>query len=355
MKHKIFILVIFFVVNLFISVAINTLESAYNNIAEMNMLQSKNSIGFEINNPKGVSGKEFLNIIKSEKDIVLQKDGLILGSYFGKAIFFDSNSNFNLPLINGRFLTKQDFDENTKVAVIGKNLRNITFFKNGNEFLKYEKEDYLVVGILGHTNRSSNFDDFFFLSLGSLLPKYENLEFFNNLWVVDNKNSEVESSFNNLNSKVTKLNSNVTLNRTFVQTSKSYLEDLLSNRIFSLGLTAIVIVVLILNIVNATNFYIESKRKEIGVRKTFGATNFQIAKKILLDYEFQAVTAFFIAQIFYIILIKYNIAPLIFGDSVYFLSTFISFIFILTIGSIVAAIPILKSFKLQPNQIIKGR
>lgn len=357
MKNKIFTLVIFFIVALFISVAINTVESIYKNDTEMNMLQSKDSIGFQINGSKEISGQQFMELLQNEPDIIVQKDGLTLGIFQGRAIYFGKKVNIQVPLIDGRFITTQDFIENAKVAVIGKNLKHLTFIKNGKEYIRFEQEEYLVVGTLGHANRSSNFDDRFFLSLNGLLPQYTNLEALSTSWILDNDHltKDVQDSFSNLNGKVAKLNNKVKLENTYTQTSKSYLDDILSNGIFIMGLLALVIIVLLLNVVNTTNFYLESKRKEIGVRKTYGADNWQIAQKILLDYELQAISAFILALLFYAILIKFKINTIIFGDYIYLLSPVIAFVGVLTIGSIIALIPIIKSFKLQPNEILKGR
>lgn len=353
MKHRAFILIIFFVVTLFISVTTNAIETSYKNISEMNLLKSMNSISFEIMNSEKITGGNFLQAIKSENNIEVQKDGLILGPYYGRAIYFNQSDSYNIPLIRGRFFTKQDFDQNKKNIVIGKNLEKEIVTINGQEFIRYEKEDFLVIGVLGHSSRSSNFDDIFFINLDSIMSK-NNLKFFNTLWAIQNRNADVEQSFTNIKKNIEKLNENATLTRVYTESSRSFLEEILSNKTFSLTMTLIVVLALILNVVNITNFYIESKRTEIGIRKLIGATNGRISRKILIEYVLLAVSAFLAAQFFYLLIIKLKIASEIFGDAVQLFSIIINFLIILGIGIIVALIPILKSFKLHPSQIIKG-
>ncbi|GKU77288.1 ABC transporter permease [Paenibacillus sp. L3-i20] len=354
MKHKAFILIIFFIVSLFMSVTTNTLESAYKNIAEMNVLQNKNSISFEILGAKSISGTNFITALDAGDDIIIQKNGLILGPYYGKAIYLKSGHSLQVPLISGRFVTSQDMGQGQKVAVIGKNLEYLTFMENDQEYIRYDDEDYNVIGKLGHSNRSSSFDDLFILNLDQLLLKSDNLQYYSDLWTIYNLNSSTEESFYHLNNQIKNINNQTSLTQLNTQTSNSYLEELLTNRLFSLSITGVIIILLLMNILNTTNFYIESKRREIGIRKAVGASNWNISVKILKDYISLAIVAYLIAQIVYIGVVRFKITPLIFGDSINLFSTTAGFVLVLVVGCLVAVVPVVQSIRLQPNEIIKG-
>lgn len=353
-KNSMFIGVIFFIVALFISLGTNAVQSAYENISEISKLLTTNAMSFEIQGAKQISGKDFLNVIQKEKDIYIQKDNVMLGTSMGQAIYFNSSSKIKVPLIQGRFFITKDFQNNKRIAVIGKNVQKYVNIKNKNKYINYEGQEYLVVGILGHKERSSNFDDIFYINLDSILNKSEDMNFISNGWIIDNKDNLIKKSFNNINEQLKKISKKTLLKRTYKQTSQSYLGQILKNRIFSIIITAIVVLVLVLNVVNTTCFYIQSKRKEIGIRKAFGARNFDIVKKIFIEYEVTAVKGFVCSQIIYFLIIKLKISPLVFGDYFYWSSAFVCFFIVMIIGILVALIPMVKSFKLQANEMMKG-
>lgn len=129
----------------------------------------------------------------------------------------------------------------------------------------------------------------------------------------------------------------------------------------SLILTLIIfILVLFFNIINASLFWVNEMKKEIGIRKALGGTNKSIAVKIMAKYELIAVTAALLALFMHIILSKYTDITEMFniysGDAaVSLISSAVLIAFSMVIGCAASFIPVRQILKMETNDIIRGR
>ncbi|MDU1313168.1 MAG: hypothetical protein E6940_03805 [Clostridium septicum] len=94
-KQNIFIIVIFFIVSLFISLLFNIIENSYNYIKENNELLSNNAMELEISNAN-IDYKDLLNILNKTPEVYLEKNDLNLDAYYGKMIYFNGNFKYTL-------------------------------------------------------------------------------------------------------------------------------------------------------------------------------------------------------------------------------------------------------------------
>ncbi|GFZ30435.1 hypothetical protein CSC2_09610 [Clostridium zeae] len=353
-QSGIFVFIIIFTISLFVSLGANTVQTLYENTAQFNQLISSKAIGFNVNQSEKISGDQLMDVIKSKKDICLIKDQIFYSIYTGKAIFFNYDMNMQVPIISGRFLNKNDFSENEPLIVIGKDMKDEIVVKNGEEFINYNNEMYKVVGVMGYSNRASILDNTFFIKLDSFLSKYKELQIINSSWLVDGRTNDTEALFDELNKDLNNKNK-VTLSKLEVDRSQSSISNALSNRKFTIITIIVTILVIGLNIVNITYNYVANKRKEIGIKKSLGGTNFIIAIEIICEFEIISLIAFLLSQIVYFTIIRFGTLSQVFGSNVYFLSGVLTLVVVIIITFIISLIPIRRTLKIDISDAMKGR
>ena len=346
-KQNIFIIVIFFIVSLFISLLFNIIESSYIYTKENNEILSNNAMELEISNAD-LNYKDLLNILNENPGIYLEKENITLGAYYGKLIYFNENLKYTPPLINGEFLNTEMFNSlNGKYCVIGKNLSNLIKEKNNQKYVSINGEEYSVIGTMGYSNKESVFDEKFYININPDI-----LTDINGKWIIDGDN--VNGMYDVLSTRAQSIDNDIKISLLSLDRAESSIANVFSNKIYLIVIFALVILTLLLNIVNVTNNYIIKRRKEFGIRRVYGSTKRKLYLKIIYEYQIMAIEGFILAQLVYFLIIKFNKYPIIFGEKLNFLSSIFSFFFLLLIGVIVSIIPIKKSNKLSPSQAMKG-
>lgn len=344
-KSNIFSIIIFFIVSIFISLLFNSIESTYEIAQENNSLHTNNAFQVQISK-NNIPSKGFYHVISNINNIYLEKDNVSLGNYFGKAMYFNGKLKSEPPMVEGDFLRKKDFNAENKYCVIGKKLKDLIRYKDGKGYISIDGNDYLVIGIMGKNNRSSAFDETFYVNFNATIPVD------NSSWIIDGEDSS--ETYGTLKSSLVKLDKDIIITNSSLDELRSSFSSILSDRFYIIIITALVILTLMLNIINTTNLYINNRKKEFGVRRTFGATKLQVYKRIIIDYQLMAISAFIISQITYILIIKFKMLPFVFGEKILIKSTTYSFIVLLIVGTLVSIIPIIKSNKFEPNEVMKG-
>ncbi|MBE6050479.1 MAG: ABC transporter permease [Clostridium sp.] len=346
-KNDIFIMSIFFIVSIFISLILNNLESAYNTIKENNILHSDDAIVMEVNGSK-LEYNDFFNVIKNTDNLYLEANDIKCSTYYGNAIYCNYKINNIPPLIQGEFFKFDKDDYEKKCCVIGKNLENLVKVIDNKKYVSIENNDYLVIGIMGSNDRTTAFDDIFYININKdIFPKI-----INSRWLIDGYNPQ--SSYSIIKDKILLINEGANVTQSNKEESKTSLTKVIEDRSYVIAVLVLVILTLLLNVVNSTSHYIMRKKKEFGIRRTFGATKFSIYKKIILDYQIMAVKSFIFSQIVYTIIIKVNNVPYILGEQINLKASLYTFFILLIIGTIVAIIPIKESNKYEPSEVMKG-
>ena len=346
-KQNIFIIVIFFIVSLFISLLFNIIESSYNYSKENNEILSNNAMQLEINNAD-INYEDLLDILNETPGIYLEKDNLSLSAYYGKFIYFNENLKYTPPLITGEFLNTEMFNSlNGKYSVIGKNLSNLIKERNNQKYVSINGEEYSVVGIMGYSNKDSIFDEKFYVNINPHI-----LTDINGKWIIDGEN--INGMYDIINSRAKIIDNDIKISLLSLDRAESSIANIFSNKIYLIIIFVLVVLTLLLNIINVTNNYIIKRKKEFGIRRVYGATKFKLYLKIIYDYQVMTIEGFILSQLIYFLIIKFNKYPIIFGEKLNFLSSIFSFLLLLLIGIIISIIPIKKSNKLSPNEAMKG-
>ena len=248
-KQNIFIIVIFFIVSLFISLLFNIIESSYNYTKENNEILSTNAMELEINNAD-ITYEDLLNILNETPGVYLEKDNLSLDAYYGKFIYFNETLKYTPPLISGEFLNTEMFNSlNNKYCVIGKNLSSLIKERNNQKYVSINGEEYLVIGIMGYSNKESVFDEKFYVNINPHI-----LTDINGKWIIDGDN--VKGIYDIINSNAKNIDNDIKISLLSLDRAESSIVDVFSNKVYLIIIFALVILTLLLNIVNLLLLFI---------------------------------------------------------------------------------------------------
>ncbi|MFX0549571.1 ABC transporter permease [Hathewaya histolytica] len=346
-KKSIFIVITFTVISFIFSICTSLFQSIIEVNKENTFFLSDKSLKLLVQNIPNLDKSDFKVFQSLNKDILMYKD---LSKPIYKGIYFSGDKTPNVPMKNGRFFNRTDFQDNKKVAVIGKEVLKECSDIHGKHYLNTETGQYLVIGIMGYKDKETYLDDSIYLNLNSIFKENE-LNFSTGSYYIDAGKDTIKT----VNKFTTHLKSkyqsaNIT---SFVDDSiESPFMDILRGTANILGLTILIVLCLALNTVSLTTEWIESKQRELAIRKAYGGTDKAISKRIIIEYELIVTTSFILGFILYVISVKLNILGL-FNGRIYFLSTIIAFLFCLIVGAITAIIPIKKAMKLEVSSILR--
>ncbi|WP_438542964.1 ABC transporter permease [Clostridium sp.] len=284
---------------------INTILQASDNFNILNNENTKFSydIIFTDDSDNTVINKH-LSDLKKNDDMIIKYTSLQGFNNIGEttAIYFNDKYDINYNLLEGRFFIPEDFDVNENKVVIGKKLLNKTITENGKKYLTNGATKYEIIGVIGYENYNTPLDTMIIYNLDSILNSSNPL--WTTSWVIssNSNNSYVESYFNNSGIKYSKPQST---SANPIQMSIAQNSDLAIT-------TAFIILGILITFFTCLTHWFNSLKQEIGVRKSFGASENDIFKDIFIRYILLTFIASVLAVILQLLasklgLLSYNI------------------------------------------------
>lgn len=364
-KNIIYLIVIFSLIIFTFSFISSIIITDYKNMKEVNSFINNNTKTFKFEEPGKDSQKiqftKLINILEkyNSSNIYLESDPipkyLSETTLFGKAIYFNYDNNMNLPIIEGSEITLDEVKSKEKVVVVGKNLKENIIIENNEKYFTIDDIKYKVIGILGDNKEKTPYDDTFLVNMNSMDYKTDYRSTFS-LNVSSTKDLE------SILVSYQQLSKDNLLALKFVENKKSEnkinLKDILENYDYEqyIYILKIVCALGMLNLIIVVYFWINTSIKEIGIRKAYGATDFQISKYILKKYMGSVMISLIVGISLHIILkgILITMFPKLSFD-LYLENILLSTIIFTLIGLIVTIIPLIKAKKIPPIFIMKGK
>lgn len=272
---------------------------------------------------------------------------------FSIGLFLNENLNYDMPMMEGRFFNIDDFKNNKKEVVIGKEILNsgIVTFKNGEKYIKRGIEEYKVIGIVGEKKKRTYFDYHLFYKT-------------NNISIDDISNSTFSISSSkmiahNIEEYLQKKSKDKNLFINISLREKNDMErDTISRAVGIGGLYLIfyasagfcAFLTYILALVN----YINNIKKEIIIRKTYGAKSIDLLEDMVTRY---IVITFISLAIVIVMSYLTSLINVFNGGFIDFknLNFIILFNCIVFIGILFSIISLIYINKFQPVEIIKEK
>lgn len=290
----------------------------------------------------------FFRDLMKDKDIVIKVvDGKrFTNGFYTNGLYLNNDYENNYKLIEGRFLSKDDFINEEKVAVIPETAIKYTEEVNGVKYINSGYEKYKVIGVL-HQNKSNT---------ASFNTIFYNLTK-NDLKSLNTQEIILESKTYSKDDLINKVENNGYLNITHfndIPTSKFGLRGFIKPFVFKFAtLYFPVIIVILLTLILSMNFWINEVKYEIGVMKVCGANNLQILKDIIIKLALISIISMITCPIIQTILEYSSILnrSIAYGP----INFFMNLIFTMLVCIILILIVSVKIDKIEPVDLIKRR
>jgi len=270
------------------------------------------------------------------------------------AEWFKNDNIWHYPLLEGRYYTSDEIKNESKVIILGKELKKYVEEKNGKEYVSIKKKEYSVIGYVGFKGKRSLWDSRIFIPAMTLLSDlnqnygYDGFSaiLYSNKKVINNNVNRLEKFYKNKYK-------NVEVNNVGKIKNDNIIEDIISSVDNVLVLAILGYLIAIMFTISIVSMWIDKRKYEIAVRKAFGYSNKDIM--VLIFYEISGLL--FIAMIFALIiqfiLGLYFDEILGYTTKIFIQNIIVSFFTIIVTTLITMIFPILKTFKIQPAQIVK--
>ena len=357
-KNLAYIITIFSLIIFVFSIITSIIITDYKNNNALNSLKTNKTKYFKFEQSQKISFNSLLQVLSNYKksNIYLEYNPvpkyLASDTLFGKAIYYNYNLSINLPILEGSNFTLKQINSSEKLILVGKNLKKYIITENGINYFTIDDENYRVIGIMGNDNKTG-YDDTFIINIKSMNGLSDNRA----TWSLDVSDKEALNNFmNQFKSLGVKNSAPLKFVKSDMVDNKITISYLFQNYPDFIYIFEVVFGFGILNLIIIVYFWIDKSIKEIGIRKAYGATNLDIGKLILIRYEASIlVSLIFGLTLHYIFKRMLSIMFPSFSFEIYIENVVIATIVFMFIGLFVAIIPLVRSRKVRPVIIMKGK
>jgi putative ABC transport system permease protein len=255
------------------------------------------------------SYKEFINVFKGNStDTNVKLVGIYATinncerkdiSFSITAELFNSIPDWTAPLISGKYYTKEDIINSNKVVLIGKDLEKYTVTENKKTIIKIDGELYEVVGIIGKQYNKSVWDSHIFMPI-TALPRevqetIEGQNYFN--FLLYNNNHLPLDDANKIKDNLLKRSDKAIFDMSQSSENNNTLGNIFAAKGSLLLFMFVIFITALINVINLTKFWIIDRKFEIGVRKSFGASNINLSIMLFSEMLFISLIACLISLV----------------------------------------------------------
>ncbi|MBN3525196.1 ABC transporter permease [Paenibacillus apiarius] len=252
---------------------------------------SNSAISFSLQNADSAEVKDFVDYL-NPGDILYKS----ISENF-KAVFFKETTS-RMPLIQGRFFTKQDFFSGQSLALLGQAKRTQIFTKGGVPLYKYEGQTYEVIGIIG-MDTLSKLDDMIMVNIDGI----QNLDN-NGVWSLDGSGKgDINTTFEKLKGYAMKqgwtikeIDSSIEGTRRFFRNENIY--QFIYFAVFFSFITCAAVI---------TAYWVERRKHIIAIQKLCGYSSFLIFWDSFKTYFFISIISYTIGILLGIFALSANL------------------------------------------------
>ena len=335
------IIIVFFSFALIVNV--QKLEESYSEVSNYNtenMISIGERAGEDILEKKEYF--EFFESIKQKEDIILKISGGDVGfeNFMSNVgIYFNGKVNNLYNVLEGRFFNADDLNSTDKLVVVGKEVLNKCIYEDGERYLLREKGKFKVIGVVGKEDFQTQYDDIIIYNLNSLIYDIRDVNFLN--WKLDS----VVYGAEELKSIVEEYDNSKLLQGYVLEEDTTALEKALKNNEDTIISFALIIITVFLALIQAILYWVNSLKIEIGVRKSYGASNNNIIVQLLKRYYLVTITAATVAIIGVKVIVEtFSIKLLMFQFNMETLVSVAVLLIILGVVPLTSIIYIIKNF-----------
>ncbi|MGL5149828.1 MAG: ABC transporter permease [Clostridium sp.] len=278
---------------LFISLSISLIYTDNKEIQEFSKLTSENSIKFKTSK----NSKEILDYLLEEETSLMVENSKVKVGMMGYGVMVNKTA-IDIPISDGRNFQKEDFLQNKNVAVIGKEAKSLTKYRDGKEYIEVYKEEFEVVGISNNTF----FKNSIILPINKIPEKYME----NGVFTLygDDVNSTIVKAKEIFEDSIIMFDDEYKVNNTFT------IKDVLSKNEFILKNYVAIFTISLISVVICTAYFVEKINRELFIRQLCGANYVKFIKLILSKGMFISVITTTISLGIHWCINEFNIMPM---------------------------------------------
>jgi len=193
------------------------------------------------------------------------------------------------PLITGRFFNENDFNNQNKLAVIGKKYISNIEEVNGKEYIKISNERFRVIGIMG-IEIDTNLDDRIIINADAL---YQELQ--NKVCILDSNSSIWKNRSLEIFNEFEQANKNIVLESLDIETVG--IDYVIKKNINMFFLGGIMLLSYLWCSLTVAMDWIYDRNKKLSIMSLIGCSDIQLIKYIYKQYIFLVSIGFFLGAV----------------------------------------------------------
>lgn len=360
-KKHIFLFIVFFIITMSSFITLNNIFVSSENLNSFNKRYSEYAVDLSINDGfDAIDLNSFLSFFYDKDESFLATGlGKSFDNQFSTAgLLKGENCKIKFLFIDGAEISYDEYINKENVAMIKESVFNA--LQNSGEIISIDEEIYFeiygalykikgifsddnssdladiyinITSLTNNTNFSSELQDYYF--------RYDNNQ--NTSQVL----KELSKSFNKVSFSISAIKKG----------QEAFVSAMEINKIYIIS-SILLILVSVLTVINISLYWIESQKKEFGIRKLVGGNNLDLIIDLIIKYISIAISAMFLGGVVYEISKYSNVFTIFINNTTTLISDIYSFIILTIIIFIIIVLvsikPIITICKLQINEIIRG-
>lgn len=217
--------------------------------------------------------------------------------YANASAVWNRSAAINRPMMSGSFFSAEQLQSSERYAVVGKNTYEKQAKMEGETPVVYfDTMPYTVIGVLGYANRTSDYDDAFYINLSSLWT--EGKDAADGEYIIDYA-SKADFRYESILTRWTPyLHDEAKITQIALNKYIPSVTDVLSDDSVIEFLLISLLMVLVSSF-SVTLEWIERRKSEIAIRKQLGATTWEMLRYIVARMLIISVIAYVVAYPLY--------------------------------------------------------
>lgn len=285
-------------------------------------------------------------------------------------IINSKKSDWHIPIIKGKYFSNFETSSNKKVVIIGKEVEKEIFPKGitKDSIITIYGEEYKVIGVSGRNTRKTQWDRILYIPFKSLPKKIKanfNERIINttdsyeiSLFLRKNQgqNIELQNLVDRTFSNIIKDDNNLEIKFETIAERDGNRSRLFNSILGTIIISGMILIVVVINVINLSLFWIFNRRQEICVKKVLGAPDILLISSILLEMIIIAIISTILAiftqkLIFYVYNEYFIIEGISLEISMY--NWLIAISVSIICGLISSIFPIKEMLKMEPAEALK--
>lgn len=302
-----------------------------------------------------VKTKDLIDYCKSRDDnFILYKDYQMTQ---GRAVYLSGDTLFSPELVEGRNFTQEDFEKQTPTVLIAEVLNNRCILKEGKQYFLHENNEYQVIGKFRRGPyrqyvEQDKFDATYFVNITASFDTNLNA-MLNGDYTIDAKEKSIEflKGFASLARQINPY-IRIDVKKATIVNNTQKLIQAFNNSIKFVTVFILTAFLVLLNIFNITNYWIEGRKKELSIRMLSGSRASNIRRMMLLDYLLIVTIGYGFGLLIGIIILHSETFSYI-GGTIYPAAVIVGYVLCMAIGIIAGFISL--TMRLKQNIILQMR